>query len=92
MTTELLIECTWCGRHGGDVSVTGASSLQEAREHAMKFFRNDEDGCDDEGITLDEGCFIKWPYEEPQDEDWQDHYVFRSCDKWQPDTCEWWEK
>jgi hypothetical protein len=87
------IACTWCGRHDDNVSVTGATSIEEARTAALTFFRSDEEnGCDDEGITLDEGILIKWAYDEPQPDDWQDCYVFRSVDRWQPDQREWWEK
>jgi hypothetical protein len=87
------IRCEWTGRHGGDVTVFGAGSIKEAREHALKFFREDEEGgCDDEGITLDDGCFITWKYEEEQPSDWQDYYVFSSCDAHPVDQREWWEK
>lgn len=89
------ITCTWCGRGECDVEVIGANSKEEARQHAMIFFRNGEngnDGCDDEGMTLDEGFFSKWSYEEPQPEDWYDSYVFRACDAHPVDQREWWEK
>ena len=86
------IQCTWCGRHDDNVSVAGASSLEEARQQALDFFRNAENGCDDEGITLDEGYLMTWKYDEPQPADWKDHYVFRSVDAHPVDQREWWEK
>lgn len=87
------VSCSWCGRHGTDVSVVGAVSKEEARKHALHFFHNDENGIDvGEGITLDDGCSMTWTYEEPQPEDWQDHYIFHSCDEHPVDQREWWEK
>lgn len=93
--TTQAITCRWCGRHDSDVEVIGATTKEEAREAAMKFFRDGEngnDGCDDYGITLDDGYHSVWTYEEPQPDDWYDSYVFRSCDAHPVDQREWWEK
>jgi hypothetical protein len=92
MSTQQTIQCTWCGREADDVSVIGASSKEEARQAAMEFFRNGETGCDDYGITLDDGYLSRWSYDEPQPDDWQDHYVFRAVDAHLVDQREWWEK
>lgn len=92
MNTQQLIQCAWCGRHEDSVKVIGASSKEEAREQAMEFFRNDANGCDDEGITLDDGHFMTWAYDEPQPADWNDYYVFWSVDAHPVDQREWWEK
>ena len=43
-------------------------------------------------ITDNEGYFMTWKYDEPQPANWQDHYVFRSVDKYPVDQREWWEK
>jgi hypothetical protein len=86
------ITCAWHGRHEDNVKVIGASSLEVARQHAMDFFRNEDNGCDDEGITLDEGILVTWEYDDPKPEDWQDYYVFRSVDAYPVDQREWWEK
>lgn len=91
MSTQT-IQCTWSGRYEDYVHVIGASSLEEAREHAMEFFRNDDNGCDDEGITLDDGFLMTWKYDDPKPADWEDYFVFRSVDKYPVDTREWWEK
>lgn len=91
MNTQLF-NCSWCGRHEDSVKVSGAPSLEIARKDAMEFFRKDDGGCDDEGITLDEGNHVTWPYDdEPQPADWQDYYVFRSVDAFPIDQREWWE-
>ena len=87
------VKCKWeKGRRSDYIYVTGAANKEEARAAALHFFRNDEYGCDDLGITLDEGSFITWSYEEPSPADWEDHYVFYDCDAHPVDQREWWEK
>jgi hypothetical protein len=82
------ITCMWTGRHEDSVKVIGATSIEEARKHAMEFFNLEAP----DGITLDGGYSVTWDYEEPQPADWQDYYVFNSIDEYQPDQREWWEK
>jgi hypothetical protein len=86
-TTSLTnITCSWCGRNGDIVKVIGAPDLLTARAAAIQFAELPD------GIVLDNGRFVNWGYEEPQPDDWQDHYVFWSFDKHPVDQREWWEK
>lgn len=80
------IVCSWTGRHADRVKVIGATSLPEAREHALIFAE-----CP-EGITLDDGHLMTWTYEEPKPADREDYYIFWSCDAHPVDQREWWEK
>ena len=80
------VHCNWCGRNGDSIEVYGANGIKEARAVAMEFAELPE------GITLDEGRLATWGYEEPQPADWQDHYLFNTCDAHPVDQREWWEK
>lgn len=83
----LNIRCEWSGRNDDRVIVFGASNIEEAKQAAMSFSEYPF-----EGITLDNGQLMTWPYDEPQPDDWEDYYCFHSYDMNEPDMREWWEK
>jgi len=66
------------GRFDEYVKVLGANNLQEARLAALDFCENE--GMDT-GITLNDGHYSTWIYDEPQPDDWVDSFNFNYIDK-----------
>lgn len=61
-----------------NIQVYGTDCPEEARKYAMELHIKE---CPDyPGITLDNGHYCIWGYDEPEPSDWENHFYYRPVD------------